>query len=73
MKQEKFKDHRWIVVQVWRGIPIEVEIYATLRTARRRERILRQSMNPHENEVGVFKAPLCGGRGKQYPSVAAPN
>jgi hypothetical protein len=51
-------DRRWVVIQVWRGLPAGVEVYQQEQAARERERALRESIKP-EDEVGVFELDLA--------------
>lgn len=50
MKASKFA---WAVVYVWRGLPDKVELFSREKSARRRERQLRERL-AQEDEVGVF-------------------
>lgn len=48
----------WTVVLVQSGIPVLVEAYRDEATARSREEILRQDINPDYDEVGIFEVEL---------------
>lgn len=48
---------RWILVHVWRGIPVEVEAYRDRDAAIDREFALRQSID-REDEVALFEVNL---------------
>ena len=45
----------WIVVEVWRGIPVQVEAYRKIRDAQVREKALRVNINPVDDETSIFK------------------
>jgi len=61
MPLAQVSERRWIVVRVWRGIPVGIEAYRNQGAAERRERSLRKSMSP-EDEVAVFEIDLSGDR-----------
>ncbi len=45
----------WVVVHIWRGIPVLVEGFYAERVAHRRARQLRRDINPDEEDVAVFE------------------
>ena len=51
---EKENAELWIVVEVMSGVPASVNAYGKYSQARRREKWLRQRMNPDYDEVGIF-------------------
>lgn len=45
----------WVVVSVESGIPVTVEAYDQRESAEKRELLLREDMNPDNDETGVFE------------------
>ena len=45
----------WVVVKVWRGFPVLVEVYRDEQLAYTREQALRADINPDSDETGVFE------------------
>lgn len=45
----------WVVVKVWRGIPVLAEVYDNPLQATQRSQWLHQECNPADDEVGVFE------------------
>lgn len=45
----------WIVVKVWRGLPVLAEVYDDRDEATRRSKILLDACNPFDDEVAVFE------------------
>jgi hypothetical protein len=48
----------WAVVEVWRGIPVAVDIFRTQEMAIQHEQHIRERINLMEDETGVFEAKL---------------
>lgn len=48
----------WIVVKVWRGIPVLAEVYDNPSQATQRSQWLLQECNPIDDEIGVFESEL---------------
>ncbi len=48
----------WAVVIVESGIPVTVEAYYDMKTAKRRERFFRKGLREDYDEVGVFQVEI---------------
>lgn len=48
----------WVVVSVESGIPVTVEAYHKREFAEKREQLLREDMNPDNDESGVFQVQM---------------
>jgi hypothetical protein len=48
----------WVVVLVESGIPTLVEAYRDEDTARQREEILSEDVNPDYDEIGIFEVQI---------------
>lgn len=48
----------WVVVKVWRGIPVLAEVYDNPLQATQRSQWLLQECNPIDDEIGVFESRL---------------
>jgi hypothetical protein len=49
-------DKVWVVVKVWRGLPVLAEVYDNHMQATQRSHRLLHTCNPLDDEVGVFEA-----------------
>ena len=57
MKKKEIKKF-WVVVKVWRGIPVKAKGFVLETSAQRRARIWESCSNRDYDEVGVFKVGL---------------
>ncbi len=48
----------WVVVSVESGIPVSAEPFSSPSAALKRERALRNRMNPDNDETRVFEVPM---------------
>jgi len=62
MAARKAPERVWAVVEVQSGIPVRAEVYADEQSARVRERNIRRSMNPENDETCLFNAEVVCGR-----------
>lgn len=45
----------WVVVEVYRGIPVGAEAYSDVQFAVEREQFLRKHIHPEDDETGIFE------------------
>jgi len=50
----------WVVVEVWRGIPLSVSVFRDEQLAADHQKKLRNKMNPDEDEAGIFYIDAVG-------------
>ncbi len=55
MNSTKQKHKAYIVIEVYRGIPVSVKLFYYKRAAEKYERDLRKHINIEEDETGIFK------------------
>ena len=48
----------WVVVEVWRGIPVATDIFRNQEMAIQHEQRIRERINLMEDETGIFEVTL---------------
>lgn len=56
--KDQDKKSLWVLVHVARGIPVAVEAFYNLKSAEKRERLLRKNLNLNDDETGIFEIEL---------------
>jgi hypothetical protein len=62
----------WVVVEVWRGIPIAADIFRDREKAVDYEQSVRARINLMEDETGLFEAELEPASAHSGPNVIKP-